>query len=301
MALLPTWLDGLSPEMVQKAEDELGETEDTKTQALKELRRLINAEADFRPLMDEAFLLRFLRARKFDTEKAFHVLKNFYTFKVRYSKLITDFKPSELKKVLDMNIINAPLYRLPDGSAVAMLRAGHFDVSVATPYDLFAACLMCAEMGIEVEATQVCGATIILDLDNIGLRLMSHFASPTFLFRMVRVLQECIPCRIKGIHVVNEPFFVNVIFNVIRQFMSEKMKGRLHFHGRNLKSFHKAVPPEILPEELGGKLGPMDNSVLREKVLDREADFERMNKYGFQEKRAHFIRKKSSMAFGLFL
>ena len=29
-------------------------------------------------------------------------------------------------------------------------------------------------------------------------------------------------------------------------------------HKSNMKSLHKKVPPELLPEEMGGKLGPAD-------------------------------------------
>lgn len=301
MTLLPMWMDGLTPEMVRKAEEELGEFEDVRIQALKGFRRLINGEAEFRPRMDDAFLLRFLRARKFDPEKAFNTLKNYYTFKVRYSKLLTDFKPSEVKKVLQMNIMMPLPKRLTDGSAVGLLRVGYFDIDVATPDDLFAAGLVCVELGLELESIQVCGGSVIFDMEKFSLRLLRHFGSPTFLFRMVRVVQDCLPCRVRGFHIVNEPFFFSVVFNIIKQFLTEKIKSRIHFHGSNLKSLHKHIPPEILPEELGGELGPMDSTEFRHQVLNREADFERMNKYGFQEKRAHFIRKKSSRALGLFL
>lgn len=301
MPLLSLWMSDMTPDMIKKAEEELGETEEVKAQALKDLRRLINGEADFRPRADDAFLLRFLRCKKFNSEVAFNNLRNYYTFKVRYSGLITDFKPSQVKHILEMNMLYPLPWRLPDGSGAGIIRVGHYDVNSSTPEDLFAACLVCLEVGLELEPTQVCGGSLIIDLDNFGLRHLKHFASPTFLFRLVRLVQDCIPIRIKGFHVVNEPFFINAIFNVIKQLLTEKLKRRIHFHGSNLKSLHKIIPPEILPNELGGTLGSMDNTEFRKQVLNREAYFEKINKYGFQEKKAQFIRKKSSRALGLFL
>ncbi|PRD32721.1 UNVERIFIED_CONTAM: hypothetical protein NCL1_19623 [Trichonephila clavipes] len=44
MKYLSTYEQGLSPELKQKAKEELGETPEKKAQSLKELRRLINGQ-----------------------------------------------------------------------------------------------------------------------------------------------------------------------------------------------------------------------------------------------------------------
>ncbi|XP_054714299.1 alpha-tocopherol transfer protein-like [Uloborus diversus] len=300
MTLLPAWMDGLTPEMVRKAEEELGETIETRLQALKDLRRLVHSESDFRPRLDDAFLIRFLRARKFNPQRAFNALRNYYTFKVRYSGMLTDFKPSEVQKVMEMNNLFVLPRRDPSGAVVGLLRAGYFNVEKASPNDLIAAVLVCAELCLEVEATQVCGAVLIVDFEKFSFKLMKQFASPALLYRIIRCVQDCVPCRIKAYHMVNEPFYFNYIFNIAKTLLSEKLKKRIHFHGSDLKSLHKLVPPDVLPQELGGTLGSMDNKEFRCQLLNRESHFEKINKYGFQEKKAQFIRKKSSRALGLF-
>ena len=45
MTLLSLWMTDLTPEMVKKAETDLGETQEVRMQALKDLRRLINGES----------------------------------------------------------------------------------------------------------------------------------------------------------------------------------------------------------------------------------------------------------------
>jgi hypothetical protein len=61
------WLD--------KAEKELGETQEIKEEKLDELRKLLSANDNVpKGREDDAFLLRFLRAKKFDTEKAFKMV-----------------------------------------------------------------------------------------------------------------------------------------------------------------------------------------------------------------------------------
>lgn len=59
------------------AERELGETPSRRRAELKNLRRLIAEEEGFNPRQDDAFLLRFLRCRKYDADRAFKVSENY--------------------------------------------------------------------------------------------------------------------------------------------------------------------------------------------------------------------------------
>ena len=45
-------------------------------------------------------------------------------------------------------------------------------------------------------------------------------------------------------------------------------------HGDNLTRIHEAVIPDILPSELGGKVGPMSNKKVFELALRREKMFQ---------------------------
>ncbi|GBO38327.1 hypothetical protein AVEN_112947-1, partial [Araneus ventricosus] len=119
---MQAWEDDMSPEIIRKAEKELGETPEVKEQALKDLRRLINEESDFRPQTSDSFLLRFLRAKKYDIRRAFKTLQNYYIFKARYSGLITDFIPKDVRNVIEMNNMLIMPQRHPSGAAVSVAR-----------------------------------------------------------------------------------------------------------------------------------------------------------------------------------
>lgn len=297
----PHLLDKVPQDILKKAEMELNETPERRKEAIKELRRLIHAEGDFRPIMEDKFLLRFLRAKKFNSQRAFNMLKNFYTFKVRYSKVLTDFKPSEVKHVYDQNVLGILPYRDNEGCAIGIGRIGIFDFNKASINELFAAALVVGETCIDLEATQICGVVIVLDCKGISLKTIRQLASPTLLFRIVKVIQDCFPTRFKALHIVNEPFYTSLVFNIIKPFLSEKIKKRLRFHGSSLRNLHQFVPRSLLPEELGGDLGPFDCSECIESVLSNEDIYERNSKYGYQTKKAQFIRKRSSLSFGLYV
>ena len=48
---------------------------------------------------------------------------------------------------------------------------------------------------------------------------------------------------------------------------------QIQCHGDNLTRVHEIVSPEILPQEYGGKLGPMTNEHIIDAALKRERMF----------------------------
>ncbi|KAG8197456.1 hypothetical protein JTE90_014937 [Oedothorax gibbosus] len=277
---LSAWMEGLTPEIVEKAKLELGETPEKVQKSLKELKQLLEDEPDLKPILDEKFLLRFLRAKKFNVHKALNTLCNFYRFQTKHAGIITRFWPSQMKHVLNMNIINVLPFRGTDGSSIGLCRLGNFDMSKATVKELIATSNIAVEVGLEPEATSVCGSELILDLNGFTLKHAANLSSPSLLLTLIKYFQDCIACRVKSLHVVNEPYYFNVITKFVKKFLHKKLQDRLHFHGRDLKSLHKQISPELLPEYLGGKL-KLDYKEYNDYILSKDEYFAYMNRYGY--------------------
>ncbi|KAG8180245.1 hypothetical protein JTE90_017646 [Oedothorax gibbosus] len=291
MNLMPIWCKGLSPELRKKAEVTLGERSNVQAKALVDFRRLINAQQDIYSRLDDVFLLRFLRTKKYNLQKAFKLYLNYYSFKQKGT--FTGMRPSDMKRVIQMNNILYSPYRTPCGSHVAIYRLGAFDVSTATYEEMISTILLVGEMILDCEATQVCGGIVIVDLADMSLQHYRQFLTVNFISFIINLLQDCIPERIKDIHFVNEPYLFHVSYNVVKPIVKKKLKDRLHFHGSNMNSLHCYVPKECLPKELGGKLGKFNNKEFAEYFYSQEAFIERINKYGIIEKKpALNIEKK---------
>ncbi|GFY49970.1 alpha-tocopherol transfer protein-like [Trichonephila inaurata madagascariensis] len=110
MALLPFWTKELTPEIVKKAESELGETPEVKQKSLEELRKLIESEEGFQIPTDDSFLLRFLRAKKYDVKRSFKCLKIYYGLKSMYPEILNKV-PSDIKSLLEKNIVYLTMKR----------------------------------------------------------------------------------------------------------------------------------------------------------------------------------------------
>ncbi|GFU77248.1 uncharacterized protein TNCV_4126251 [Trichonephila clavipes] len=111
---------------------------------------------------------------------------------------------------------------------------------------------------------------------------------------------DCVPGRIQAIHFWDQPFYFSFLLNIFKALVSEKISKRILCHGNNLNSLHQYVPADILPEELGGNLGPLTPLAndFKNKIMSSEASIEKMNKYGFSEKRIkHFKRQDSKSVF----
>ncbi|KAB7501394.1 Alpha-tocopherol transfer protein-like [Armadillidium nasatum] len=77
-----------------------------------------------------------------------------------------------------------------------------------------------------------------------------------FIFKKIfTVWQEAYPIRLKAIHVIKAPPTFQVILNLMKQFMKEKLKQRLHVHGNDMESLFDHIAQSILPKEYGGGNG----------------------------------------------
>lgn len=77
----------------------------------------------------------------------------------------------------------------------------------------------------------------------------------------LNIEQDCFPIRFKAVHFVGQPWYVEAALAVIRPFLKEKTRERIHLHGSNLSTLHESITKDILPTELGGEaasINPLD-------------------------------------------
>ena len=74
--------------------------------------------------MDDAFLLRFLRARKFDYDRALELLLNYHAGRRAWPEVFQDLKPSTVKHVLDLGFLSVLPHPDPSGRYILCLQPG---------------------------------------------------------------------------------------------------------------------------------------------------------------------------------
>lgn len=58
-----------------------------------------------------------------------------------------------------------------------------------------------------------------------------------------------------------------------------KNNFQIHLHGNDLNSLHKHIPQDILPAEYGGTLPPFDNTQWRQRILNNQEYFVKLETY----------------------
>lgn len=74
--------------------------------------------------------------------------------------------------------------------------------------------------------SQICGALVILDMDGLPMGHVLHF-TPIFAAMLLDYLQDCICMRLKAVHIVNNSYIFNIVFNIFKPFIREKLRKRV--------------------------------------------------------------------------
>ncbi|GAB1610986.1 alpha-tocopherol transfer protein-like [Argonauta hians] len=272
----------LSPELLHKAESELNEKPQWRARDIQALRDMVLSQKDLLSRTDDAFLLRFLRARKFDYDRALNLLLNFYKMKAENQNLFVNLKPSTIQHVLRAGLVVPLEQRDKDGRKVIVMKPGQWNPDKVPIFDMYKTLFVILTKLIEDEETQVSGIIVIVDLKDVGW-VHVRALSPFYAKKVASMIQECFPVRLKGVHYIHEPSMFDVLFSLVRPFLKEKLVNRLHFHGQNVNGLHDFVSADQLPEEYNGVAKEIDLQSWCDQMLKYDADFEEESRFGFKE------------------
>ncbi|XP_022919160.1 alpha-tocopherol transfer protein-like isoform X2 [Onthophagus taurus] len=245
----------LPPTLEDVAKDELRESKDVQTEAIDRLREMLKDLPDLKtPYHSNTWLIRFLRPCKYYPESALKLIQRYYQFKLDNHQYYNNLIPSKEKNVFDHDILTVLPKRDQHGRRVLVIELGkRWKYNKCTLDEIFKGCVLYLEAALLEPATQVAGAVVIFDMDGLSLPQTWQF-TPSFAKRIVHLIQDCIPCRLKGLHVINEPSLFKVVFALFKPFLNEKLKKRIVFHGTDRKSLHQYLSPDCLPQQYGGNL-----------------------------------------------
>lgn len=263
----------LTPELVAKAREELQEKPEWRLRDAQALRDMIRKDYPNLPTrVDDAFLLRFLRARKFDYDKALQLLVNYYGCRRSWPEVFNNLKPSAIQAVLDSGFVTVLPQSDTKGQQVVCIRPGKWVPSTYPITENIRAIYLTLEKLVQSEGTQVNGIVILADYSGVGLSHASHFG-PFLAKKTIGILQDGFPIRIKAVNIINEPIIFKGIFAILKPFLKEKIANRFFLHGSDLNSLHRNIPRDILPSLYGGTAGILDISSWNETLLSSEKEF----------------------------
>ncbi|XP_003691963.3 alpha-tocopherol transfer protein isoform X1 [Apis florea] len=241
-----------SQEVIDYARRELGETDDVKCRTLQELRDMIYERGECLPRrMDDDFLIRFLRTRNFNVNRAHRLIVNYCNFKEEHPEIHQDIRPLEMKYIGDDDVVSVPPYRTQCGRRIMIYRLGNWDPRKYSVEEIFKATIIILELGVLEPRAQILGGTVIFDLEGIT---MAHAwtITPQVANMVIALMVSAFPMKTHAIHILNQSWVFDVMFSVFKPLLDPRMQKKIFFHGGNMDSLHKHISPFHLPKRYGG-------------------------------------------------
>ena len=252
---------------LDRAKAELNEDPDTRDAIIQDLRELIlqwkPSTAEEKALVftntDNKFLLVFLRARKFQLDKALHLYVSYHMFRHKHAELLKDLSYNTVEHVFNSGVVKVLNNRAEDGSKVLCVYPRNWNATMFPFLENFRATFLVLDKLIQEEETQVNGFSILYDFTGSSVMSMVHVTQSELITKgiLIELLQDAFPARFKGVHLVHQPWYVSIVLGVIKPFMKQKLRDRIHSYGEDYSRLHEHIDPRGLPEEFGG-LGETD-------------------------------------------
>ncbi|XP_045454244.1 clavesin-1-like [Melitaea cinxia] len=123
------------------------------------------------------------------------------------------------------------------------------------------------------------GFIILIDLSGVTL---GHIAKLDLLTvqQLLYYLQEAMLVKLKGLHFMNAPSYVDKLLMVIKPFMKKELLNTLCIHQVGSNTLEKVLPLEALPKDAGGQYKTFEEAknYAIEKALANKDFFENENK-----------------------
>lgn len=206
--------------------------------------------------VDDGRLERWLIRCKNSLEKTKTSIDMYYTLKNMMPEILCDRDPAKpwFKQIVTIGY-GCPLPRLTsDNCRVILMGLQPSNPDILNMNDILKFQFMIQDIRMceDYSASDI----YIMDYSNFT---MGHVTKITF--TIIKKMEVCamkgFNMRIKEIHLINVPAFAEMLVNLIKSVLKEKIASRIHVHSKGFSSLHERVSTEILPTEYGGQSGPI--------------------------------------------
>ena len=243
----------LGKQLLLKAIAELNEPQ-TNEERLQQIDRLRNSFIENNKTLklmrkDDKYILRFLRAKKFDHHQALNMMTNYHNQLQSWPEVSEKVQnPKFVKYIFDAGSFVPLRQKAYDGSTICIGRPGKARIQMLTDY--YAVLIISINRLLDEEEVQINGITLIQDLKYTNYNVAKQF--PKLARRVYALFENALPIRLKSVYLVHQPIFLEMVLIMMRPFMKAKFRQRLLVLGQKYAHLHKIIESSTLPSDYGG-------------------------------------------------
>ncbi len=220
----------LNSSLKKVAQEELNEEPGNIKENLDALKEWLKKSVHIQALTNDQFLIAFLRGCKYSLDRAKKKIYMYYTLRTHIPELIKDRDPLDKKtsEIIKLGVaLPLPSTESSGSPRIMLIRPGAFDANKHTIPEVMRVNTMVNDiLMIEDDNMVVSGQIGIIDLQNVTFAHLVQI-QPAFMKKLTMLWQEATPIRQKGFHYINVPRGFEQVFNLLKSFISEKMKSRV--------------------------------------------------------------------------
>lgn len=226
--------------------------------------------------LDDDFFIKYLKGKGMNVDEAFKLIQGY--FKMRSSRPELFLLPSKVQDVFNDGIFTFHEKNPIGGEMVVIFRPGKWNVSKYDAWHLSAAPVPFLELAALDNHVLDHGMIEVLNFADVTWKQFWNI--PASLHSVIADLTErALPVCYKKVHVVNEGKLVDMLWTIMKPFVSAEMKAKILFHGTNHSELYKDIDRSLLPPELGGT-GPEKVPLSPEFVEESDKKIQQLwNKY----------------------
>ncbi|CAH2267238.1 alpha-tocopherol transfer protein-like [Pararge aegeria] len=221
------------------------------SKCVQQLREWIDKQPNLPKTIDDKLVLRFAHSCYYDMEKTKTTLNLFFAVRSNCTDLLTKRDPMSPQMQKMLKIINLGTYTISDNRCLFVWQINDPGLE-SYDYTLDAKLFFLTTDARFLDSDVYHEADIVLmDVRDITLRFLTKM-NVSVARRLAKYQEDAIPIRLKQVHVVNAPPFIDKIYGVMKPFMKKEITELIHFHPPNSESLYKYIKKEDLPEDYGG-------------------------------------------------
>lgn len=254
--------ENLPDEFRAVALNELNETEENKKKGILKLRDCLKRRGITD--VDDYMLTAVLRSCKYILKNSEKKYLKYVMLRNVVIEMLRDKDMKRLESVLDNNCVGVLPYRDKHGRVILFTNPCGFDLEKFDLNDCTACTLSLILLIMGFPLTSVAGMIYFGECKSKSISIFYPIAKA---FRQHVLTVMNLPMRFARVEFLHENFIVRWSESILRPFVPTKIRERVHLYGNDIQDLQKYYHPDMLPEEFGGTMGPMNPKAYKEELL----------------------------------